>query len=107
MKDEARPTKRLRYPRPGEQDPPEFSPEQVEAAADWLKFVLKDGPLEAGAVYQLAEECSIWRALLQLAKRHVGVVHSNLNARLPNARAAWVWTLPQKSGRAADPWDDD
>lgn len=105
------PPKPLRYPLPGEGQPREFTAEEIAAAATWLRHVLSDGSVESVTLFQLAEEAGIYRSLLQLAKRKLGVVHHDANAqlRLPNARKLWLWSLPQRRDTLFDqePWDDD
>lgn len=103
------PPKPLRFPRPGEQEPKEFSRAEIDAASEWLHDVLIDGPLEAASLFALAEQCGVMRSLLQLAKQRLGVRHRNANERLPNARALWMWSLPPRKDTLFDqePWDGD
>jgi hypothetical protein len=105
MKDERR--KPLRFPRPWEVDERTYSQEEIRAAVSWLQDVLrKKGPQHAQQIYRLAEDCAISRTLLAIAKKKLGVLVTDANARMDTEFKLWVWALP-KNGLFDDRVRDD
>ncbi|MDH5510907.1 MAG: AAA family ATPase [Nitrospinota bacterium] len=71
-------------------------PEQIQAA-EWLEVVLKDGPMKANEIYDLAKSQGIYKRTLNRAKTIAGVksVKSGFDG-------GWQWELSSKDANPSE-----
>jgi hypothetical protein len=65
---------------------------KTDEAADWLREVLADGPMETTAVLKLARQAGHAESTVRSAKKRIGVVAEQI--RENNKVAGWEWKLP-------------
>jgi putative DNA primase/helicase len=63
----------------------------LDEAAEWLRDVLADGPLEAKDIYRQARENGISERTLKRAKRPAGVVSES--SRVDTGISGWRWSI--------------
>jgi KaiC/GvpD/RAD55 family RecA-like ATPase len=69
----------------------------VDAAVDWLRETLSDGPVNSTAVFQQAQAAGISNATLQRAKNKLGIKPVKLGMS-----EGWTWSLPPKMLKPAE-----
>jgi hypothetical protein len=69
----------------------------VDAAVDWLRETLSDGPVRASSIFEQANAAGISNATLKRAKNALGVKATKLGMS-----EGWAWSLPPKTLNPAE-----
>jgi hypothetical protein len=90
--------KRRGYLSPDEAEPRSHSRDEIADACEWLRKLLKSGPLWESDVMKIAEDCDLRPSLVRRAKREIGVIPTNVNDKNKYAKwKLWFWQLPPSS----------
>jgi hypothetical protein len=85
------------YPDPGSVAYRSPSPAEVQRAVDWLRRLLRRGPIWQREVGYFAEGAGITPSLLQRACRALNVIATNYNDENSAAQyKLWFWSLPKQ-----------
>jgi hypothetical protein len=72
-----------------------YTRDEIAEACDWLRELLRSGPLYQRDAVTAAEECGVPPSLVMRAKKEIGVVSRNVNLRNDHAKwKLWFWSLP-------------
>ena len=89
---------RRRFLRPDEAEERTYTKDEIADACDWLRKLLKSGPLYQPDVMKNAEKCGVPPSLVRRAKHELDVVAVNMNDKNEHASwKVWFWKLPARS----------